>query len=166
MGAALAGIAAWIWALLPIRTTAVPSDIPSTMASSNTSAVVEPLDFAAFDASAFHASADSVRALAAAMVVPPPVVPPTPLPPPALKFQLLGISKDRADFRDGSSTYRAVLYDPDTDRLYVVATGQQVLGHEVTRVSAIDVAIVNGDSIQTFTTRGDGRSSGANGSGS
>lgn len=51
---------------------------------------------------------------------PPPAPAPAPLPPPTLKLQLLAIMRDRENGRT------AAVYDPDSDRVVVVAAGQKL----------------------------------------
>lgn len=80
------------------------------------------IDLAAFDAPLWR------------MVEAPPPPPPRPVvqapppPPPPLKLQLLGISI-QGDQR------RAVLYDPDQDRVFIVASGDSVAGRDVESIT-------------------------------
>lgn len=55
-----------------------------------------------------------------------------PAPPPRL--QLIGIVHDTAE--DGSPLLRAALYDPDTDKLHIVASGEQIGVVTITVVDA------------------------------
>jgi hypothetical protein len=84
--------------------------------------------------------------------------PPPPLPPPAvevaakpsalppLKLELLGI------IREGN-TYRAVVYDPDTDKVAVVGSGDTLAGRKVDRVSVDALAIRDTSGIRTLTLK-------------
>lgn len=57
---------------------------------------------------------------------PPPAPPPTPVVPPLppLKLQLLAIIGEKQT--DGMTRYSAAVYDPDSDRVLVVAAGEKV----------------------------------------
>lgn len=62
---------------------------------------------------------------------PPPPPPPAPIatppPPPPLRLQLLAIIRE-------SDAYKAAIYDPDTDRILVVAAGEKLGTRTVERV--------------------------------
>lgn len=76
---------------------------------------------------------------------PQPLEPPVESTPPRpLKIQLLAI------LRDGG-IYRAALYDPELDRIFVVASGESVAGTTVERVLADGVALGDGGQIRTLS---------------
>lgn len=82
---------------------------------------------------------------------PPPPLPavevaakPAALPP--LKLELLGIIKE-------GTTYRAVVYDPDTDKVAVVGSGDTLAGRKIDRVSVDALAIRDASGIRTLTLK-------------
>ena len=74
---------------------------------------------------------------------------PPPPPPPPLKVQLIGIMKE-------GDLYKAVLYDPDTNKVRVVETGDDVQGRRVELVAMDNVRIRNGASTQTLVLKNQG----------
>lgn len=75
---------------------------------------------------------------------PPPPAPPTPEPPPPpLRLTLLAI------VREGNN-YKAALYDPDTDRLLVVASGESVSGRTVESVQSDRVSLRDSKGTRTL----------------
>ncbi|MFN0131458.1 MAG: hypothetical protein ACKVW3_02835 [Phycisphaerales bacterium] len=98
---------------------------------------------------------------------PPPIpLPAAPLapPPPPLRLQLLAIIREPgpeastiANTTEASAaapwTYRATLYDPDTDRLYVVAAGDVVGTRTVERVGADEVRLSDAAGPRTLSLR-------------
>jgi hypothetical protein len=140
-GAVLAGAA---WALMPPRTPVI--EAPSAQLAAQDDAPIKPapLDVKAFDT--------PVWTMAAAPLPPPPPAPPPP-PPPPLKLQLIGILKEEQD-------YKAVLYDPDTNKLFVVATGQEAQGHRIDRVAADAITIKDGAVVRTLALKTGGAGGG------
>jgi hypothetical protein len=138
--------AAWaVWplsrqAILPFERPAPPSE------SSAPHLEAPPLNLAAFDAPLWREPV-----LAAAEPVPPSAPPPPP-PPPPLKLQLLGIVGEPSG---DTITYRAALYDPDSDRIIVVTSGDTVAGRTVTTVEAGSVALALGTTTHTLLLRPD-----------
>ncbi|MFN0132484.1 MAG: hypothetical protein ACKVW3_08160 [Phycisphaerales bacterium] len=95
--------------------------------------------------------------------VPPPSSPPA-TPPPPVRLQLLAIIREpgpeastiaNATKADAAApwTYRATLYDPDTDRLYVVAAGDVVGTRTVERVDADEVRLSDAAGSRTLSLR-------------
>lgn len=79
----------------------------------------------------------------------PPEPEPDPPPPPPLRMQLLAVV-------GGPESYSAVLYDPDADRLVVVAPGEALAqGRVVEGVTARGVRIRDGEHIRTLAVRDD-----------
>jgi hypothetical protein len=105
--------AAAVWAFSPLET---PDLAPPPAAAPAEAPAAGPV--AALDLSAFRAPL---------WIAPPPPPPPVvavrepePPPPPPLKLQLLAI------VREGDGSYRALVYDPDTDRLMTLAEGEKL----------------------------------------
>jgi len=140
-GVVLVGL---VWALLPASTPR--TDVPSLEVAGQgpRETKLPPLDAKAFDT--------PVWTIAAAPQPPPPPAPPPP-PPPPLKLQLIGILKE-------DQGYKAVLYDPDTNKLFVVATGGEALGHTIDRVAADAVTIKDGALVRTLALKTGGGSGG------
>jgi hypothetical protein len=129
----LAG-AGW-WALAPASIPASAPEAPNAPAPQETPALT------ALDAETFRAPlwvAPPAPAAAAVQAAPPP-----------LKLQLLAIVRE-------TESFKAMLYDPDTDKLLVVAEGEQVGGRRVERVTASGVQIRDGSGLRTLALRSDG----------
>jgi hypothetical protein len=73
-------------------------------------------------------------------------VPPPPPPPPPLKLQLIGILKE-------DEVYKAVLYDPETNKIFVVASGQEAQGHRIDRVAPDGVTVKDGTLVRTLALK-------------
>lgn len=54
-----------------------------------------------------------------------------------LRLQLIGITND-------GNTLRAAIYDPDSDQLLIVASGQSILGHTISDITKDAVLIADG----------------------
>jgi hypothetical protein len=97
-----------------------------------------------------HRERSSVdRAAFAAKIWNPPPAPPAAQPPapasrpaPPPRLQLVGIVRDVDDA--GEITLRAALYDPDTDRLHVVACGEMVGGVAVASIDSTGISLEAG----------------------
>ena len=61
-----------------------------------------------------------------------------------IRFQLIGIINDGGQLK-------AALYDPDTDRLLIVQSGDRIRDHTVTAISAEDVELSDGRSTTRLT---------------
>ncbi|HRQ73812.1 MAG TPA: hypothetical protein PLU35_12360 [Phycisphaerales bacterium] len=111
-----------LWAFAPLASPPLPRP-PSVPAAGRHAGALPALDLAAFHAPLWVTPP----------APPPPEPPPAPLPP--LRLQLLAVLHERGGLA-------AVLYDPDADRLLIVAEGQELAqGRTVERVTASDVRI-------------------------
>jgi hypothetical protein len=95
------------------------------------------LDVAAFNAPLWVAPAPPPAAVAAA--------PPAP-PPPPLRWQLLAIVRE-------DSGYKALLYDPDTDKLLALGEGDQSGPRHVARVTSMSVDVRDSAGVRTLALR-------------
>lgn len=131
---------ALVYALAPLNRPAV--DAPALDAPSPG---VVPPRVAALDVDAFRAP------IWVADPPPPPPPPPTApsTSPPPLRLQLLAIVRDAGD----PPVYRATLYDPDTDRLLVVAAGDKVGARTVERVDAEGVGLADASGPRSLLLR-------------
>jgi hypothetical protein len=114
--AAPALLAAALWASWPLPRSPHPHSTPET--SDHPTDAVEPR--APFDRQAFAATIWNP--------LPQPERPaelaPSPPPPPPPRLQLIGIARDAGP--DGLPILRAALYDPDSDRLHILAAGERI----------------------------------------
>ncbi|MBX3359541.1 MAG: hypothetical protein KF745_14065 [Phycisphaeraceae bacterium] len=136
MAAAAAALvlAAW-WAFAPLGSVEPPETIAHAPEPSRPS---KPT-LIALDQAAFHAPLWVAPPPPPAPPSPPPAPPPEP-PPPPMRLQLLAIVADGGgDSKSptaGAPSLRAVLYDPDADRLLVLGQGEQATaGYTIDRVS-------------------------------
>lgn len=131
------GLSAW-WALAPLET----PDL-SVPEQNELKAPPDGLRLAALDLDAFRVP----------LWVAPPAPPEpeaAPSPPVPLRLQLLAVV-------GGPESYSAVLYDPDADRLVIVAPGESLTqGRVVEGVTARGVRIRDGEHIRTLAVRDDG----------
>lgn len=134
--------AAGVWALRPLPPIDPKSETrlqspPGARAETRRSAEVTPQAF-------------SVPIWIAPPAPPSPPVPPPPAPVrPALKLQLLAI------IREGGVD-RAILYDPDLDRLFSRVAGETLGDRTVRLVTSERVDITDGDVVRTLALRNDG----------
>lgn len=136
-GCGLALLGALAWALAPTHSAVIEA---SSLEVANAAADVPPP--APLDVKAFETP---VWTIAAAPQPPVPPPPPPPAPPP-LKLQLIGIIKE-------AEVYKAVIYDPDTNKLFVVASGESAAGHTVERVIADSITIKDGPLVRTLALK-------------
>jgi hypothetical protein len=131
------------WAIWKPRlpTIEIPAMLPADQGDAE--AKLPPLDVKAFDT--------PVWTIAAAPQAPAPPSPPPP-PPPPLKLQLIGILRE-------AEQYKAVLYDPDSNKLFVVATGEEAQGHMIDRVAADAITVRDGALVRTLKLRSGGGAS-------
>ena len=145
-GAAALALASW-WALGPLGpppgetvggSAAAAPDPPGTPARQS---VV--LDVAAFGAPLWVAPPPPP---------PPPKEAPPPPPPPPLRLQLLAV------IQEGPGVRTAMLYDPDTDALLIVAAGERIGGRSVEAVTDDGVTIRDRAGVRSLslTTEGSG----------
>lgn len=149
LGCGAAVLAGSGWVLLPARVLTIEVPSLALSAASQEEVKVTPLDAKAFDT--------PVWTIAAAPQPPAPPPPPPP-PPPPLKLQLIGILKE-------DQGYKAVLYDPDTNKLFVKATGEEALGHKIDRVAADAITIKDGTLVRTLALKNGGGGVGGSGGG-
>ena len=71
------------------------------------------------------------------------------LPPLPLRLQLIAI------VRDGEA-FKAAVYDPDADRILVVAVGDSIAGRTVEQVRSADVTVRDGTRSRLLSLRTDG----------
>lgn len=138
-GRVLAGLcvaACGVWAFLPLEPASV--DVPEIAQDSGVTPGAAPiaLDLAAFNAPLWVAPPPPKVAAAT-----PPAPPPLPL-----KWQLLAI------VREGEG-YKALVYDPDTDKLLVLGEGDQSGMRRVARVSPTSVDVRDGAGVRTLALR-------------
>lgn len=139
-GIGLACVAACaLWAFFPLETLHVSPHIADA-AAPNAAEVPRP----AFDVAAFNTPL---------WVAPPPPVkvaqaapPPPPPPPPPLKWQLLAIVKEE-------SSYKAVVYDPDADKVLVLGEGDESGLCRIAKVTPTSVDVRDASGIRTLALR-------------
>lgn len=125
-----------VWAFLPLEPATV--DVPEIAKDSGVAPRTAPL---ALDLAAFNAPL---------WVAPPPpkvaeAAPPAP-PPPPLRWQLLAIVREDAG-------YKALVYDPDTDKLLVLGEGDQSGPRRIARVSSTSMDVRDGAGVRTLALR-------------
>ena len=128
---ALAGTTLWSWWPLPAPHTPDPTLQPPT----NDAETIDgpaPLDREAFAALIWNPPPEPERAVESA---------PTANTPPPPRLQLIGIARDAGP--DGDQVLRAAIYDPDTDRLHIVAQGERI---GAVTVLAVEPGVVRLDS--------------------
>jgi hypothetical protein len=112
--------------------------------ATDTEAKDAPVALAALDRDAFRAP------LWVAPPAPPPMAAaPPPLPP--LKLQLLAVVHEGGE----GGTYKAMLYDPDSDKILLAGNGDTVVGKKVEKVTAAGVQIRDGTGLRTLALRTD-----------
>lgn len=120
-----------LWAFAPLAPPSLPG--PFAVPGPEARGVAQ----AALDLAAFHAPL-----WVTPPAPPPPEPPPPPLPP--LRFQLLAVLHEHG-------VHTAVLYDPDSDRILVVAEGEELArGRTVERVTTSDVRIRDASGTRTL----------------
>ncbi|MCC6679176.1 MAG: hypothetical protein IT436_18780 [Phycisphaerales bacterium] len=149
-------LAAW-WALRPLPGLTELSGAERGADLRSSQSTVEPAVDApdgammvALDESVFHAPL---------WLAPPPPPAPTPEPPkpaplPPLKLQLLAIVRVPAAETDEAS-YRAMLYDPDTDTIIEVAAGQTIGDRTVVGVTQHEITLKDRAGTRTLSLRAD-----------
>ena len=134
------------WACWPLTPGTAPNP-PTLEARAVAQANLEPLDLTGFEQPLWAARlAESASALASA---PPP--PPTP----PLKLQLLGITED-----PDTHERHAVVFDPEGNRILILASGDSVGSRYVREVQPAAVSFALGEATQTLVLRPDLVSSG------
>jgi hypothetical protein len=133
----MAVMGALVWALVPTHPPIIETPSLEVANAAADLPPPAPLDVKAFET--------PVWTIAAAPQPPAPSPPPPPAPPP-LKLQLIGIIKE-------AEVYKAVIYDPDTNKLFVVASGETAAGHTVDRVIADSITIKDGALVRTLALK-------------
>jgi hypothetical protein len=127
-------VALSIWALRPLPRIDVGEPEPARAVPEQPAPPQLALDLAAFRAPLW--------------VAPPPPPPPAPTiaaaPPPPLKLQLVAVLRE-------PEGYRAVLYDPDADKLIFASEGQALGTRTIETVTRSDVKIRTGQALQTLS---------------
>jgi hypothetical protein len=70
-----------------------------------------------------------------------------------LRLQLIGIITEGSGSDGG--THRAAVYDPDTDRLLIVASGDRIAEHTITEVTSNTVELSDGRNTRTLSLKED-----------
>lgn len=148
LGGALLVIAAGVWAFWPLGAGEIEEP---TIAASPVEAPARTV--ASLDTAAFRAP----------LWVAPPAPPAPPVaaaPPPPLRVQLLAVVHEEG-------VYKAVLYDPDSDRLLVLREGETLGagGRSIQSVTVSAVQIRDQSGIRTLALRQDQGSGGSGGAG-
>lgn len=131
-------LACGVWGLWPLGPVEVdPPEFAAISAAATTEPIRSVFDLAAFNAPLWVAPVPPPKKVAEA---PPPPPPP---PPPPLRWQLLAIIRE-----DG--TYRALLYDPDADKLFTLAEGEQSGSRRIARITPTSVDIRDEVGIRTL----------------
>jgi len=130
-----------VWAFLPPGVAVQPPNVAETVAGSEQSPVVQPslaLDGRAFATRIWDQPDKPVRPTAAAATRAPK--------PPAFKLQLISII-------DEGEERQAALYDPETDRLFIVVSGDTVNQHTVTAIEADAIELSDGSTTNRLTLK-------------
>ena len=149
VGLPLLGVAAW-WTLRTPRVVVVPPPAPAALEVDtlpSTSADQSPVASPAAMADAFVLKTWS-PARDAEPVAARPTTPPRPVAPRivASRLELLGIVQE-------GSTWKAAIYDPELDRVFVVGDGEQVGSRRVRRVTDSLVELTAGAGIERLEIR-------------
>jgi hypothetical protein len=134
-------LGAAVWSFAPTKSQVIE---PSQAADGTHDA---PPALAALDRDAFRAP----------LWVAPPAPPAPPVasaPPPPLKLQLLAVVHEGGE-RGNGGVYKAMLYDPDSDKILVAGDGETVLGKKIEKVTGSGVQIRDGANLRTLALRTD-----------
>jgi len=151
-GAAVALVATFwvVWPLIaPQYDDVYAAGVPSAGAARENPgprarSATDPRPPATLDAEAFQVALWTPPPLKNAVVAVPP-----PPPPPPFKLQLLGIAGDGT----ADSPLRACLYDPETDRVLLVAQGDTVKPFLIRRLTRENIEFVDGTRVERLTLR-------------
>lgn len=129
-----------LWAFTPLEARLPPEPAPSR--STPTKVPTGPLPF---NAAAFHTPVwiSPAKEEALADVSPPPP------PAPPVRFQLVAVIR-------GESGHKAVLYDPDADRLIVLGENQSSRGLTAIRLTPTSVDLSDNAGVRTLALRSTG----------
>lgn len=139
--AGLCVAACGLWAFLPLE----PARVNDPEIAAGTTAAPEParlaLDLAAFNAPLWVAPPPSPKVADAAPPPPPPV---------PLRWQLLAIVQE-------DSGYKALVYDPDTDKVLALGEGDESGPRRVARVTPTSMDVRDASGVRTLALREGGR---------
>lgn len=127
------------WALLPLDPAQVETPEIEATEAVNHAANRAALDLAAFNAPLWVTAAPPPTVIAAP-------APPPPPPPPPLRWQLLAI------VREGSG-YRALVYDPETDKVLSLAEGDEAGSRRIARVASASMDVQDPSGVRTLALR-------------
>ncbi len=131
-----------MWAFLPPGVAVQTTGVSQTIAGSDQSPVVQPalaLDGRAFATRIWDQPDKPARPTAAAAAIRAPK-------PPAFRLQLISII-------DEGEERQAALYDPETDRLFIVVSGDTVNQHTVTAIDADAIELSDGSTTNRLTLK-------------
>ena len=126
-----------LWAVQPLPTLDLPEPAPAATNVADRAGGEKPDGFAV-DAFAVQLWSSARPAEAVAR--------PAPVRQPQLRLELIGITEENGE-------RRAALYDTGRDRLLLLAHGERVQGHTVTRIADASVVLTNGSSKSELTLR-------------
>jgi hypothetical protein len=118
-------ISATVWALAPLESPDIARPVSARSPDDSPSASVSS---PALDQSAFRVPLWIAQVTTSPAAVEPVIAAP---PRPPLRLQLLAIIRDEA-----TATYRAMVYDPDTDRVLVGSVGERFIDQTIASVDA------------------------------
>lgn len=146
LGAAMV-LAAALWAFMPLEHPAVAS--PPDGAQQDPPRSPAPPMQVALDRSAFSTP------LWVAPTPPPapPPAAPVPTPPPPIRLQLLAVIKDQAN---GADRYKAMVYDPDTDKVRVISAGEKVGASVIESVDQTGLRLKDAHGTRVLTLKAEG----------
>lgn len=129
-----------LWALWPVR---MPTISAREFAAGHDPAPASSslaLDLSGFNAPVFTLPPTPKVEVAAS---------PPALPPPPFKAQLLGIERVEGDIQ----AFRAVMYDPEMDKIVHRGTGDSVMGRTIVSVTEKEVSVKLGQGTTTLSLR-------------
>lgn len=132
-------VACALWAFAPLQPAQVEAPALTAVEVEHAPLSQAPLDLAAFNVPLWVVPA--APPVAAAEPTPPP-----PPPPPPIRWQLLAIVRE-------DSGYKALVYDPDTDKVLSLGRGDQSGPRRVVRVAATSVDVQDRAGVRTLALR-------------
>ena len=150
--AAAVVLAAGLWAFAPLHPPDAQSAAPKSHIKDQTPppevlvahAGVQTLDRAAFSTPIWIAPTPPPPP------PPPPVAPPSP---PPLRLQLLAIIKDE---ENGDEKYKAMVYDPNSDKVLVIAAGEKVGSSSIESINELGLRIKDAHGTRSLTLKSEG----------
>jgi hypothetical protein len=141
--ATLCLLASAAWAFWPLSAASVSVPNIEITTSHSTAPALPPIDLAAFHTPLWVAPPPPPPVTIAASPPPPPP-PPPPLPP--LKWQLLAIVHH-------GQGYRAIVYDPDSDKVLTLAEGDESGPRRIARVTPTSIDVRDTAGLRTLSLR-------------